>query len=166
MSHQIFISIGSNIDRTVNTQAAKAALEQHFSDLVCSQVYESEAIGFNGAPFYNWVASATTNRALTEVVSTLKRIESDNGRTRSLEKFASRTLDLDLLLYDNKVASEPVELPRGEILYNAFVLQPLAEIAPDGIHPVCHKTYSQLWQDFDKTKQRLWPISFAWSNTK
>ena len=79
------------------------------------------------------------------------------------KKFCSRTLDLDLLTYDDVVIDTPVRLPREEILYNAFVLWPLAELVPEGIHPTTGKSYAQLWRAFDKQKQRLQPINFTWS---
>ena len=71
------------------------------------------------------------------------------------------TLDLDLLLYDDLVLDEKgLRLPREEILRNAFVLWPLAEIAPALVHPSAGKTYAELWADFDKSKETLAPIEF------
>ena len=91
----------------------------------------------------------------------LHRIEEDYGRERSGPKFSSRTLDLDLLLYDDLVLDESgLQIPRDEILQRAFVLWPLAELAPDLKHPVNGKSYAQLWLDFDKRKERLKPVVF------
>ncbi|MFT2090305.1 2-amino-4-hydroxy-6-hydroxymethyldihydropteridine diphosphokinase [Paraglaciecola sp. 2405UD69-4] len=164
-SHTIFISIGSNVDKEINTKAGLNSLSLTFDDLVLSAVYESEAVGFEGSNFYNLVVKAKTSLAVEEVCRTLKSIEKQHGRKRSEQKFSPRTLDLDLLLYDQVILEEPVELPRPEVLYNAFVLKPLAEIAPEVKHPIVNKTYAELWHDYDKSLQRLWAINFEWSPT-
>jgi len=92
----------------------------------------------------------------------LRDIEDANGRDRSGPKFSSRTLDLDLLLYDDLILDENgLKLPRGEILKNAFVLWPLAEIAPDLKHPEADSSYADLWAAFDKNKENLKPIEFS-----
>lgn len=161
-THHILISVGSNIDRTYYTNQAIKALKATFEKVLCSSVYESESVGFQGSPFYNLVVSAHTHLAIEDVCKALKNIEKDNGRKHGEKKFCSRTLDLDLLTYDNVVTQSPVILPREEITYNAFVLWPLAELLPNDIHPVTQKSYSQMWQAFDKTKQALWPVEFNW----
>ena len=161
--HHILISLGSNIDREIHTRAGVDALRQHFCDVQLSSVYESEAVGFTGTAFYNLVASAYTEMSIAQVCQTLKRIERDNGRISTEKKFAPRTLDLDLLTYDQQVTNDPVVLPRDEITYNAFVLQPLAELVPNHVHATTAQTYFDLWQSYDKNKQNLWPIEFDWS---
>lgn len=161
--HVILISIGSNIDREHYTRRSLSALKQHFDDVSVSSVYESEAVGFNGSPFYNLVARATTVMDIESVCSTLKTIEKENGRVHSDKKFCARTLDLDLLTYDSEVTTQPIVLPREEICYNAFVLWPLAELVPNERHPEIQKTYAQMWDAFDKQKQQLRPIDFTWS---
>lgn len=160
---QIYISLGSNVDREKHTRAGLQALYAAFGELQLSSLFESEAVGFDGKPFYNMVIGATTSKKMPDVAQLLKQIETDNGRMLGDKKFAPRTLDLDLLLYDRLVTDELVQLPRSEILINAFVLWPLAEIAPHLHHPVVHKTYARLWQDFDKNKQQLWKIPFSWT---
>lgn len=161
---QIYISLGSNIERHQHINAGLDALDKHFSDLRISTVYESEAVGFAGSHFLNLVAAATTSMSAENVVQLLKQIEDDNGRVRGDKKFAPRTLDLDLLLYDDLVCEQPVQLPRNEILFNAFVLLPLAEIAGEVIHPLEKKSYATLWQQYDKKQQNLWPIEFKWTS--
>lgn len=161
--HQIYISLGSNIDRQHNTRAGLDGLYRIFGPLILSSVYESEAVGFAGSHFYNLVIGASTSLSVAEVCRQLKEIEDLNGRIRGSKKFAPRTLDLDLLLYDDLVECNNYELPRAEILTNAFVLLPLAEIAPQALHPVTGQSYQMLWDAYDQSKQILWPIDFNWS---
>ncbi|MEW9798356.1 2-amino-4-hydroxy-6-hydroxymethyldihydropteridine diphosphokinase [Alteromonas sp. CYL-A6] len=163
MQHEILISVGSNIQREHHTREARLALEQAFDNVACSSVYESEAVGFDGDAFYNLVVRAQTSQPLPAVCRILKDIEARNGRHHGDKKFCNRTLDLDLLTFNDVVTDDPVVLPRDEILYNAFVLQPLAELVPDNVHPVEGKSYATLWQQFDKSTQRLRPIAFTWS---
>ncbi len=157
---QIYISIGSNIDRESNINKALDALERLFGDIEVSSIFESEAVGFEGDAFYNLVVGATTERPVDEVVSTLKKIEDDNGRIRGGEKFSARTLDLDLLTYDELIIDHPAQLPRDEISKNAFVLWPLAEIAPEVCLPGSNISYGQMWQQYDRNKQKLWKVEF------
>lgn len=157
----IYISLGSNIDRELNTRAGIEALKQAFGNLILSSVYESEAVGFDGDAFYNMVIACEVDSAVHETNQILRDIEDANGRDRSGPKFSSRTLDLDLLLYDDMILDEHgLKLPRGEILKNAFVLWPMAEIAPTLKHPEVGESYAQLWTAFDKDKESLKPIEF------
>ncbi|MGI2257840.1 2-amino-4-hydroxy-6-hydroxymethyldihydropteridine diphosphokinase [Shewanella sp. GXUN23E] len=157
----IYISLGSNIEPLAHLTAGLQDLSRHFGPLTLSSLYESEAVGFNGTNFLNMVAAAQTALPVAEVVRIFKQIELDNGRLPGAKKFAPRTLDLDLLLYDDLVCDAPVALPRAEITENAFVLWPLAELAPTLEHPVCKLSYRALWQAYDKP-QKLWPIAHSW----
>ena len=158
---RIYISIGSNTQRDYHIRCAVKALQQQFGALQLSSVYESEAVGFVGAPFYNLVAAADTLLSVAQCISVFKQIEDDFGRDRSAAKFSGRTLDLDLLTYDDVICQQPVELPRAEITENAFVLWPLAELAPEAIHPLSGQSYAALWQQYPK-QQKLWPVPFNW----
>lgn len=161
---KIYISLGSNIDRELNTREGVRALRQRFGELELSAVYESEAVGFEGDAFLNMVIACDTDEDVHVVNKALSEIEDNNGRDRSGPKFSSRTLDLDLLLYDDLVINEKgLVLPRDEILKNAFVLWPLAEIAPALIHPIAKQSYTALWQAFDKSKEKLKPIEFEFT---
>ncbi len=159
---KIYISIGSNTNRQFHIQAAVSALQQHFGQLQLSSVYESEAVGFAGDAFYNLVAAAKTSLPVADCIALFKQIEDRYGRDRTAARFSGRTLDLDLLTYDDMICQRPVELPRAEITENAFVLLPLAELAPQDIHPLTGLSYATLWQQYDK-QQKLWPVPFTWS---
>lgn len=163
MAHTIYISVGSNVDREKNTLAGIEGLNREFEDIRLSTVYESEAVGFDGSHFYNLVVEAKTTLSISDVCKALKKIEDENGRIRGDKKFAPRTLDLDLLLYDDVVTDEGVQLPRDEICFNAFVLLPLSELAPQMQHPTSRKTFEAMWLEFEKDAQNLWPIEFNWS---
>ncbi|MFB2831044.1 2-amino-4-hydroxy-6-hydroxymethyldihydropteridine diphosphokinase [Aeromonas jandaei] len=158
----IYISLGSNIERERHIRAGLDALHAEFGELRVSRVFESEAVGFNGRPFYNLVAAAETDLPLVTVCQLLREMEFAHGREPDAKKFAPRTLDLDLLLYGDLVCETPLVLPRGEILTNAFVLWPLAELAPRLRHPIDGRTMDELWESYDKASQQLCPIPFHW----
>lgn len=159
----IYLSVGSNVERHKNITAALDALAELFGELRISSVYESESVGFDGSNFFNLVVGADTTLAIAELSEALKRIEDDNGRKRTGPKFSPRTLDIDILTYGDFVGVEQgIELPRAEITQNAFVLLPLAEIAPQILHPQLQQTYSHLWREYDHLSQTLWPINFNW----
>jgi 2-amino-4-hydroxy-6-hydroxymethyldihydropteridine diphosphokinase len=169
MKHQILISVGSNIEKEHNTELGLQALFDCFGELVLSTIYESESVGFDGNNFLNLVVLAYTCWDIENVCTRLKAIEDSQGRTRD-KKFGNRTLDLDLLTFDNVITKTPIVLPRDEIEYNAFVLKPMAEIVPEHVHPSTQKTYGDLWHDFlshSKNKQQqLWPSGLTWSAQK
>ncbi|MCG5530923.1 2-amino-4-hydroxy-6-hydroxymethyldihydropteridine diphosphokinase [Halorhodospira halochloris] len=145
----VYLSIGTNIDREQNVCSAMSALREHWPSVLFSPVYESVAVGFAGEDFFNLAAVFTTEEPLYYVLDTLRGIEDAHGRARSGPKFAARTLDLDLLSWgDEIINTESLTLPRAEILEHDFVLLPLAEIAPESVHPVNGLTYRQLWQQF------------------
>jgi 2-amino-4-hydroxy-6-hydroxymethyldihydropteridine diphosphokinase len=162
----VYLSLGSNIDRYRHIGAALDALADEFGELDISTVFESESVGFNGSHFLNLVVGVHTELTIAELSRILKQIEDDNDRHRDGPKFSPRTLDIDILLYGDFVGSVAgIALPRHEITQNAFVLQPLAELAPTLVHPELKKTYASLWQGYDKTRQHLWPIDFIWRDT-
>ncbi len=148
-----YISLGSNIDKEKNVVSALQALEKQFGQLIVSSTYESEAVGFTGEPFYNLIIGFDSELDVKSVAKILRQIEKQHGRTRNCKKFSARTLDLDLILFGDLIISDGrLQIPRDEIERYAFVLEPLAEIAPALKHPVSHITYAQLWENFDKSK--------------
>ena len=159
---EVLLSLGSNQDRERYILAALDALANHFGELELSSVYESESVGFNGSPFFNMVVGVNTDKTVAELTRLLKQIEDDNGRRRHCPKFSSRTLDIDILTYDDLVGEvDGVVLPRDEVDKNAFVLWPLAELKPMAIHPVRGRSFADLWQEYDQD-QKLWPVDFFW----
>ncbi len=162
-SQLVYLSVGSNIERYRHVSSALDYLHQTFGEIEVSKVYESEAVGFEGDNFFNLVVGIKTDKTLLELNAWLKKLENQHGRDRKAPKFSARTLDVDVLTFgDHHGRVEGVELPRPEVLENAFVLLPLAELAGDKIHPSENKSYHQLWQDYDQSKQKLWPVTFNW----
>ena len=147
-----FISIGSNINREHNIRSALDALQCAFGKLKHSSIYESTAVGFTGDAFYNLVSAFHCDKEANDVAQQLKNIEAEHGRVRSTEKFSSRTLDIDLLLYGQQIIhTESMTIPHKDILNYAFVLEPLVELAPKQQHPINKVNYAQLWSTFDKS---------------
>ncbi|MDO9104136.1 MAG: 2-amino-4-hydroxy-6-hydroxymethyldihydropteridine diphosphokinase [Methylovulum sp.] len=163
-----YISIGSNIDRHKNITLGLQALDQQFGKLVVSSLYEYEPVGFSGDSFYNLVAGFDTELDINILKKKLRQIEFDYGRTLDSKKFSARTLDLDLILYGDLVFNDGnLQIPRAEIEHYAFVLEPLAEIAPTLAHPVLQLSYAELWQKMhqnDNGQQHIGcPIKMEWS---
>ncbi len=159
---RVFLSLGSNIERQRHIVAALDALAAEFGELALSPVYESEAVGFVGDNFFNLVVAITTELAVDQLSVGLKAIEDANGRDRSGPKFSGRTLDIDILTYGDAVGViDGVELPRDEILTNAFVLRPLADLAGAEKHPQLQQRYDELWRSY-REAQQLWPVDFSW----
>ena len=160
---RVYLSFGSNIDREHNIRSGLDALARHFPQLLLSPVYESSAVGFDGEAFLNLVVAIDTELSVGGLSAMLRAIEADHGRTRGEKKFASRTLDIDILTYGDAVGViDGVELPRDEILKHAFVLKPLADIAPEERHPLLQKNYAELLAAKDFSSQSLWPVPFQW----
>ena len=158
---RVYVSIGSNIDREQNIDAALRELSAAYQELEQSSVYESDAVGFDSAPFYNLVVGFRTDESPRAIQDSLHAIENRHGRLRTAA-LSARTLDLDLLLYDDLVMSEgKLVLPRNDIDRYAFVLAPLAEIAGSARHPVTGISYADMWAAFDDSRQALtrvdWP---------
>ena len=143
----VHLNIGSNQNRRTNIRHAIKALEQYFSNIILSSLFESPSEGFKGNDFYNVGVNITTLKTSNEVVDILRDIENSLGRNRSLPKFSSRMIDLDLVLYGG-IIDETLNVPRKDILKYAFVLAPLAELNPEVIHPLEGTSFQNLWQIF------------------
>ena len=157
---RVFIGMGSNIDRESNIRGGINAVRQIFGDITLSSIYESRAYGFEGENFYNLVAAFDTDLSLDDLTEKLREIEYSFGRKRNEKRFLSRTLDIDLLVYDDIVRhDDKFDLPRQDIIDYAFVLCPLAEIAGEQKHPEKGQTFNEMWKNFDRSQQELWPVS-------
>lgn len=157
---RVYVSIGSNIDREVNIRGALEELNAVFGPLICSNVYETEAIGFEGDAFYNLVVGFDSELSVDALKKEFDRIEKRYGRTAESRRFAPRTLDLDLLLYGDLVDTTGAhDIPRKEINEYAFVLLPLSEIAGDLTHPATGERFADMWARFPKN-QRLSKIEW------
>jgi 2-amino-4-hydroxy-6-hydroxymethyldihydropteridine diphosphokinase len=157
---KVYVGVGSNIDFGNHIRTGLDDLRRHYGKLIVSSVYESLALGFEGDNFHNLVVSFETNESPQTVLETLKNIEQAHGRHRQEQSKSvkARTLDLDLLLYGNGILQE-CSVPRKDILKYAFVLLPLAEIAPTEKHPVTGQSYAELWEAFEnKESQPLWKV--------
>ncbi len=162
---QVYLGIGSNIDPRQHLHCALNALAKALANFVISPVYESEAVGFVGDNFLNLVVGGETQLPVGKLRDLLRDIESCCGRTRQGPKFSSRTLDIDILTYDDvKGLVEDVELPRPEILEASYVLGPLADIAGEELHPTRQQSYADLWA-LEKQRKDTTPLTrveFSW----
>lgn len=152
----VYLSLGSNIDARANIASGIEALEASFGPVGLSPVYRAAAVGFEGDDFINLVARIETSMTPVELKDFLTRLEDRHDRDRNVPKFADRTLDIDILLYDDLVLCSPaVQIPRDEILEAAYVLRPLADLAPGVMHPVERVTLAELWRRFPKKGDTL-----------
>jgi 2-amino-4-hydroxy-6-hydroxymethyldihydropteridine diphosphokinase len=147
----LHLNIGSNKNRRINIRLALNKLKSNFTDITVSSIFESPAEGFVGSNFYNVGVNAKTKNNINEVVGILHDIENSLGRDRSLPKFSSRIIDLDLVLYNDAI-DEDLKVPRRDILKYAFVLAPLAELSPEDIHPQKGISFLNLWEEFQSSK--------------
>lgn len=156
---EVFIGIGSNVEPERNLRRAAELLRVQFGKLVFSPVYRNPAVGFEGDDFFNLAAGFESALGFDEIHTFLERIEFTCGRLRGGPRYAPRTLDIDFLLYGDLVREAPPILPRKDLLRYAFVLKPMADIAPQHRHPVSGKTFAQHWAEFDTASQPLAPIA-------
>ncbi len=153
---RVFVAAGSNIDPERHLTLAAEELERSFPDVRFSSWYRNRAVGFEGPDFINFVAGFTTELDVREIIARLQQIEALCGRPRHAPKWAPRSMDLDILLYGDRVCEEPgLTLPRPDLLRRAYMLGPLAELAPEVVHPTAGATIGELWDRFDKTSHPL-----------
>ena len=144
MKETVFISIGSNLYAEKNISLVKDHLDLLF-DVTYSSIYKTPAEGFVGEDFLNRVCKFETEMNPYEIRRILKEIEKDMGRTIDQKGMSNRVIDLDLILYgDFEINDLELEIPSADIEKYKFVLEPLAEIAPNFIHPVLNVSYLDL----------------------
>lgn len=147
----VYVAVGSNIEPQLNLRSALSALKRRVGDIRVSKAYRNKAVGFDGPDFINLAIGFETELTLTEVLSVLQAVEGLCGRARKAPKLEPRTLDLDLLLYGDMVcATHAITLPRPDLIKRSYMLGPLAELAPDLVHPTLKQSMADLWKGFDQ----------------
>jgi 2-amino-4-hydroxy-6-hydroxymethyldihydropteridine diphosphokinase len=146
---RVYLSLGSNVEPQRYLRAAVDELRQRFGALAVSPAYRSKAVGFEGAEFVNLAVGLDTDLSPTALNEWLHALEDRHGRRRDVPRYADRTLDLDIVFYDDLIIEGPghLQIPRNELQF-AFVLRPIADIAPDFRHPLSGKSMRELWQAF------------------
>ena len=142
-----WLGLGSNVNAENHIRAGIKELEEKFENVALSPIYASAAIGFDGDDFINLVARVETDMHPLELREYLRELEDRYGRIRDVPKFSDRSLDIDILLYDDLVLRSPVlDTPRGEIMKFAHVLKPLADLEPELIHPTELRSMAEIWE--------------------
>jgi len=150
MKTDVYVAAGSNIEPLKNLRFAIEALRAHYGALKLSSAYRNKAVGFEGEDFVNMAVGFETADSVEEVLARLHFIEEACGRPREAPRWAPRTMDLDVLLYDALVCERPgLVLPRPDLLKRSYMLAPLAEIAPTLVHPTDGRSMARLWAAFD-----------------
>jgi 2-amino-4-hydroxy-6-hydroxymethyldihydropteridine diphosphokinase len=159
---RVYLSLGSNLEPQRHLRAALGELRQRFGELAVSPAYRSAAVGFAGADFVNLAVGLDTHWSPVELNHWLHALEDRHGRRRDVPRYSDRTLDVDIVLYDDLVLDGPghLQIPRDE-LQHAFVLQPLADIAPAVKHPVNGRSMAELWAAFPAGHEPMQVIALA-----
>jgi 2-amino-4-hydroxy-6-hydroxymethyldihydropteridine diphosphokinase len=158
MPETIFLAIGANLgDRAANLQQALAALAPHVTVLACSPIYETDPWGYTEQPaFLNQVVQAQTSLSPRELLHHIKDIETRLGRAPSI-RYGPRLIDIDILFYgDTVLDSPPLTIPHPRLHERAFVLIPLADLAPQWVHPVFGQRIATLLENLNRTGVRLY----------
>lgn len=157
---EAFVGIGSNVQPEQHVRQAVKLMRERFGQLRLSPVYRNKAVGFEGDDFLNLVTAFDTDLGAEELNAALDEIELGCGRQRGAVRFAPRTLDLDLLLYGERV-DRALRLPRKEILQYAFVLKPLMELAGLHRHPETGMIYEEHWARFQGDRSDLTAVELS-----
>lgn len=149
MMARVYLSLGSNLEPQRHLPAAIVALRERFGGIDVSPVYRSKSVGFDGADFVNLAVGLDTGLSPAALNDWLHALEDRHGRRRDVPRYADRTLDIDIVFYDALVLDGPghLQIPRKE-LRHAFVLRPIADIAPAFRHPVSGRSMAELWAAF------------------
>jgi 2-amino-4-hydroxy-6-hydroxymethyldihydropteridine diphosphokinase len=162
----VYVAIGSNVNAAENVAKAARELKRIFPDARFSSWYRNQAVGFEGDDFINGVVGFTTDLPLHSVIAQLHAVEALCDRPRDAPRWAPRTMDLDVLLYDDLVCSEPkLKLPRPDLLKRPYMLGPLAEISPEVVHPTAQQTIGELWARFDHQSHAMTRVELEETTT-
>jgi 2-amino-4-hydroxy-6-hydroxymethyldihydropteridine diphosphokinase len=153
---RVYLSLGSNREPKRYLAAALVELRERFGELAVSPAYRSKSVGFDGADFINLAVGLDTDLSPEALNDWLHALEDRHGRRRDVPRFSDRTLDVDIVLYDDLVRQGEghLDIPRKE-LRHAFVLKPIADIAPQLVHPVSGQTMAELWAAFPVEREPL-----------
>ncbi len=156
---RVYLSLGSNLEPERYLRAALDELRARFGELQVSPAYRSRSVGFDGADFVNLAVGLETELPPQALNDWLHALEDRHGRRRDVPRFSDRTLDVDIVLYDDLVTQGPghLDIPRKE-LRHAFVLKPIADIAPGLRHPVGGQSMAELWAAFPAASEPLEPV--------
>jgi 2-amino-4-hydroxy-6-hydroxymethyldihydropteridine diphosphokinase len=155
----VYVAAGSNVQARTHLRRAIEELRKAFPGMRVSRAYRNAAVGFEGEDFINLVVGFETNLSLDRVIEELRRVESLCGRARNAPKWAPRSMDLDILLFGDLVATLPeARLPRPDLTKRPYMLGPLADIAPDLRHPVSKRSIRELWAEFDRAAHPMYPV--------
>jgi 2-amino-4-hydroxy-6-hydroxymethyldihydropteridine diphosphokinase len=160
----VYVAAGSNVEPTANLRRALDALARHFAPLRLSRAYRNRAVGFEGDDFLNLVIAFDTSLDVHAVLGRLHEAEAACGRAREAPKWAPRSMDLDILLYGDRVCEEPgLVLPRPDLLRRPYMLGPMAELAPGLRHPTAGRTMAELWQELEAREgHAMQPVDLGW----
>jgi 2-amino-4-hydroxy-6-hydroxymethyldihydropteridine diphosphokinase len=141
-----YLSLGSNQRALEHLPRALEELRARFGELRVSPLYRTPAVGFDGPDFLNAAVIMESDLEPVELDAWLHALEDAHGRRRDVPRFSDRPLDIDIVFYDDRVLRGPgnLQLPRPE-LRHAFVLKPLADLAPGFTVPGDGRTLAQLW---------------------
>ena len=158
----VFVAAGSNVDPERNLERACAEIAHTWPDARFSRAYRNAAVGFEGPEFINLVTGFSAAQPLESVIARLRAIETQCGRPRFAPKWASRTMDLDVLLFGDRIEkTTDYTLPRPDLLKRPYMLGPLAELAPDFPHPTAGQTIGQLWAHFERDGHVMTAVHLA-----
>jgi 2-amino-4-hydroxy-6-hydroxymethyldihydropteridine diphosphokinase len=152
----VFVAAGSNVNPSEHLRTALTEIERIYAPLRVSPAYRNKAVGFEGDDFINLVVAFDTSEPVERVRERLQAVETLCGRPRGAPRWAPRSMDLDILLYGNRVSDEPgLVLPRPDLVRRPYMLKPMADLAPDLVHPTLGKSMSELWSALEPENHEM-----------
>jgi len=159
---EVFVAAGSNVEPVVHLRRALGILGSQYPGLRRSRAWRNAAVGFEGEDFVNLVVAFETDEPVHAVIACLHQTEAACGRARDAPRWAPRSMDLDVLLYGDRVSHEPgLTLPRPDLVRRAYMLGPITELAPALRHPTLGLTMRELWEHFDRDAHPMQEIDLG-----